>query len=136
MYIVNGIIPTNLTINTNVLFLIGLRCFTKLYVMDNGKQQIFCDNKEQQILSDGIVSGCPLYTGRNREGVDRVAAPLSPQWRQVSAAFSVAVAAREVTHVVHCVFFRSLLFYLFLSLSSFTVPRCSPPACRRLMCTL
>ena len=96
----------------------------------------FFGNKEQQILSDGVVSGCPLYTGWNREGVDRVAAPPSPQWRQVSAAFSVAAAAREVTHVVHSVFFRSLQFYLFLSSPSFTVSRCSRSACRRLMCAL
>lgn len=38
-------------------------------------------------------------------------APLSPQWRQVSAAFSVAAAAREVRHVVGRAFDRSFLSF-------------------------
>lgn len=46
------------------------------------------------------IPGCSLYTRPDREGVDHVAAPPSPQRRQVSAAFSVAATAREVRHVV------------------------------------
>lgn len=56
-------------------------------------------------MSYSIVPGCSLYTRRNREGVGRVAALLSPQWRQVSVAFSVATTAREVRYQLWIQFF-------------------------------